>query len=179
MGKSLRRRTGRRSKGSNRNQRSKSQVGFVVVMILLTFLLCEQVLAHWNHYQEIVKEPITTTKVIYKTKVKTKIKKVYINRRKVQYNGQGVERWRPLVSKYFGSATPQALAIIKCESGGNPNATNHNSNGSTDRGLFQINSCHGANSTYNVEANIAYAYKLSRGGRNWSPWVCSRKIGIN
>lgn len=34
-----------------------------------------------------------------------------------------------------------ALAVIQHESEFNPKATNHNNNGSTDKGLFQTNSC--------------------------------------
>jgi len=65
-----------------------------------------------------------------------------------------------------------AAAVALAESGGRPGATNHsNSNGTVDRGLFQINSIHGANSTYDLGANVAYAVQLSHGGHNWSPWV--------
>jgi hypothetical protein len=93
-------------------------------------------------------------------------------------NQSGVEQWRPLVSKYFGSATNTALTIMKCESGGRANAMNVNSGGSIDRGLFQINSCHGTHSTFDPEKNVAYAYRLYRSS-GWKPWVCASKLGIN
>lgn len=65
-----------------------------------------------------------------------------------------------------------AAAVAMAESGGNPGAINAaNSDGSTDRGLFQINSVHGALSTTDLHANIDAAFKISSGGTDWSPWV--------
>lgn len=65
-----------------------------------------------------------------------------------------------------------AAAVARAESGGRPAATNRsNSNGSVDRGLFQINSIHGANSSYNLDTNVTFAVQLSHSGHNWSPWV--------
>lgn len=51
--------------------------------------------------------------------------------------GPLVERWRPMVAYYWGKhgVTDRMLKIMKCESGGDPNAWNK----STDvRGLFQV-----------------------------------------
>ena len=46
-----------------------------------------------------------------------------------------IDRWRPLVSLYFSNDDMDwALAIIECESGGDPNARNRRSSA---RGLFQ------------------------------------------
>lgn len=117
-------------------------------------------------------------KKIFEPVVRHEVKAVKREKKvkRIQYAGSGVERWRPLVAKYFGSATDEALAIMKCESGGNPNAVNYNSN-SVDRGLMQVNSCHGAGSTFDPEGNIAYSYRLYRSS-GWRPWVCARKIGI-
>lgn len=65
-----------------------------------------------------------------------------------------------------------AAAVAMAESGGRSDATNtSNSNGSIDRGLFQINSIHGANSTYDLATNVRYAIQLSQNGTNWSPWT--------
>ncbi|OGR04676.1 MAG: hypothetical protein A2284_17330 [Deltaproteobacteria bacterium RIFOXYA12_FULL_61_11] len=51
------------------------------------------------------------------------------------YPEQGVEAWRPLVEKYFKAEdVAWALAIIRCESGGDPQAVNASSGAS---GLFQ------------------------------------------
>lgn len=65
-----------------------------------------------------------------------------------------------------------AVAVALAESGGRPGATNtSNSNGSVDRGLFQVNSVHGHHSTFDLSANVAYAVQLSHAGHDWSPWV--------
>lgn len=64
-----------------------------------------------------------------------------------------------------------AAAIAMAESRGNTCATNANSNGSIDRGLFQINSVHGGLSTIDLSANLDAAYRISKGGTDWSAWV--------
>lgn len=68
-------------------------------------------------------------------------------------------------------AAPIAAAIAIAESGGNTTATNHDSNGSVDRGLWQINSVHGAQSTYDVMGNARAAVAISNNGTNWAPWT--------
>lgn len=64
-------------------------------------------------------------------------------------------------------------AIALAESSGNPNATNHDSNGTVDRGLWQINSTHGALSTYNVQGNAQAAVQVynSQGLGAWSTFT--------
>jgi len=70
------------------------------------------------------------------------------------------------------AAAPMAAAIALAESGGNPNAVNTaNSNGTTDRGLWQINSVHGAQSTFDLAANTRAAIAISNNGANWRPWT--------
>jgi hypothetical protein len=64
-----------------------------------------------------------------------------------------------------------AAAVALAESGGDPNASNTNANGSIDRGLWQINSVHGAQSTFDVTANTKAAIAISNNGKNWNPWV--------
>lgn len=72
-----------------------------------------------------------------------------------------------------GSAewAPMAASIAMAESRGNSDATHRNSNGSIDRGLFQINSVHGNLSTTNLVENIKAAIKISNNGRDWNPWT--------
>jgi hypothetical protein len=72
------------------------------------------------------------------------------------------------------SVIPLAVAIALAESGGRANASNRNSDGSIDRGLWQINSIHGGLSTFNPLANARAAYSISGGGRNWNPWTVYR-----
>lgn len=63
-----------------------------------------------------------------------------------------------------------AAAIAMAESGGNPSATHTNSNGTVDRGLWQINSIHGAQSTLDPLANARAAVAISGNGSSWRPW---------
>lgn len=67
-----------------------------------------------------------------------------------------------------------AIAIALAESGGNIGATHKNTDGSTDRGLWQINSVH---TQYNASKlltplyNAQAAYGISGAGSNWNPWT--------
>lgn len=70
--------------------------------------------------------------------------------------------------------------LIQCESGWNNWAYGINTNGTTDFGLWQINSIH--KKTISVESRWDYKIatkwaidKRLRDG-NWNAWVCSRKI---
>lgn len=73
---------------------------------------------------------------------------------------------------FRGARLVTSLAVAKAESGWRENAVNRsNSDGSTDRGLWQINSIHGARSTFDPEGNARAAYAISSRGRNWRPWV--------
>lgn len=76
---------------------------------------------------------------------------------------------------FKGSALVTALAIARGESGWNTTASNRNSDGSIDRGLWQINSVHGSLSTFDPAANARAAWKISKGGRKWSDWVVYNK----
>jgi hypothetical protein len=65
-----------------------------------------------------------------------------------------------------------AGAIAMAESGGDPNAVSPpNRDGSIDRGLWQINSVHGALSTLDRDGNTRAAISISSNGRNWRPWT--------
>jgi hypothetical protein len=69
------------------------------------------------------------------------------------------------------AAADIAAAVALAESGGNASAKNVNTNGSIDRGLWQINSVHGSQSTFDPIANVKAAINISNNGKNWSPWV--------
>lgn len=70
-------------------------------------------------------------------------------------------------------------AISMAESGGNDKIVHHNSNGTIDQGVMQINSVHndlfgpkqlGCN-PLDFSCNIKAAIVVSNMGRDWSPWV--------
>lgn len=73
-----------------------------------------------------------------------------------------------------------AVAVALAESSCNPNAQGHNGptsgcpNGSTDRGLWQINNCYHPEVSnacaYQIQCNADAAFRISSGGTNWTPW---------
>lgn len=63
-----------------------------------------------------------------------------------------------------------ARAVAFAESRLNAKATNTNNNGTTDCGVFQINSIHGLEDCADPHKNIEYAHKLFQKS-GWSPWV--------
>jgi len=64
-----------------------------------------------------------------------------------------------------------AAEIAMAESSGRQYASLYNTNGTTDRGYWQINSVHGALSTFDARGNARSAVLISGDGTNWSPWV--------
>lgn len=100
-----------------------------------------------------------------------------------------VERWRSLVEQFFPSErVDEALAIIDCESNGDPDAINPYSGAA---GLFQFlpstwattapNAGYAGYSATDPEANIASAAWLAGryqdlGYPYWTPWGCKRVL---
>ncbi len=98
-----------------------------------------------------------------------------------------VRAWQPVVEKYFPTKyVEQALSIMQCESGGNPDAYNPHSGAS---GLFQFlpgtwavvadKAGFGDASPFEGEANIAsaawlvdYSIKTDHPGGPWGHWGC-------
>jgi hypothetical protein len=78
---------------------------------------------------------------------------------------------------FTGRALTNAVAVALAESGGNPAAVNVNRDKwrSRDRGLWQINSHWHRDvsdaDAFNPEAAARHAHRISRGGRDWSPWA--------
>jgi cell wall-associated NlpC family hydrolase len=65
-----------------------------------------------------------------------------------------------------------ATAVAQVESRFNPQAVDHDSNGTTDYGLWQINSVHGVGTNmFNPTAAAAEMAKLTSKGANWGPWA--------
>lgn len=77
---------------------------------------------------------------------------------------------------FRGDALVEAIAYALAESDGNPMAKGGpNRNGTFDYGAWQINSVHTADGfdierAYDLRYNAKWAFKLSKGGRDWSPW---------
>lgn len=76
------------------------------------------------------------------------------------------------IAKIFPENPEVMIAVAKAESNLNPYATNRNTNGSRDIGLFQINSVHGNSDLemFNVDKNLIAARKIyeKQGITAWS-----------
>ncbi|GIU91657.1 MAG: hypothetical protein KatS3mg011_0563 [Acidimicrobiia bacterium] len=99
--------------------------------------------------------------------------------------GPATERWRPIVETHFASdLVEDALVIMECESGGDPEAVNPYSGAA---GLYQflpatwavasVKAGVGDRSVFDGEANIIAAswlaeYYRQRGYDPWLPWTC-------
>lgn len=72
-----------------------------------------------------------------------------------------------------------AAAIAQAESGGDPNATNHNQGGSTDYGLWQINDYYngGSEADFDPDTCCKHAIAQSSNGDNWRPWCTAYSDG--
>lgn len=99
----------------------------------------------------------------------------------------GVEPWRPLVQQYFpADLVDEALRVMRCESGGNPDAVHPESDAT---GLFQflagtwafasIQAGFRGASRFDAEANVASAawlvdssIRTGHPGGAWGHWVC-------
>ena len=90
------------------------------------------------------------------------------------------------VEEKIREAFPQdpetAIKIAHCESSLDPSAVNNrNKNGTTDGGLYQINSIHDKRldelglDKFDIDDNIKFARILWE-EHKWVPWVCSKKI---
>jgi len=77
---------------------------------------------------------------------------------------------------FTGDDLPIAVAVAQAESGGDPSATHLNGNGTTDFGLWQINSVHVAILALGdwrdptTNARMAYAVWQESGWRAWSTY---------
>jgi hypothetical protein len=64
-----------------------------------------------------------------------------------------------------------AAEIAEAESGGSQYATDYNTDGTVDRGYWQVNSSHGSLSTFDAYGNARAAVLISGDGSDWTPWV--------
>lgn len=97
------------------------------------------------------------------------------------------ERIEQEVRSVFGEYGDYAVTIAVCESNLRADAINHNTNGTIDVGVFQLNSVHDKAldelglDKFNPEDNIQFAKvlfdeSLRRHGYGWVPWVCDRIV---
>jgi len=84
------------------------------------------------------------------------------------------------IVEVFGEDAPDAFSVLHCENRGlNPQAVNHNRNGTKDLGIFQLNTAYwGGEENFDWKTNIDKAYMIfERAGKKFTPWTCSHRIG--
>jgi Lysozyme like domain len=83
-------------------------------------------------------------------------------------------RIKAIVCRVFGPRCGAALRVASCETGGTFYPRARGSAG--ERGLFQIHPVHfgwlNERRLYEPRYNARAAFRLSRGGRDWSHWTC-------
>jgi hypothetical protein len=79
-----------------------------------------------------------------------------------------------ICSVFTGTRCGPAIRVATCETGGTLDPHARGSLG--ERGLFQIHPVHfgwlNERRLYEPRYNARAAFRLSRGGRDWSPWTC-------
>lgn len=78
-----------------------------------------------------------------------------------------------VIYRVFPASTEDAAyRVAYCETGGTMDPYARNASGAS--GLFQLMPIHwrGKFNPFNALANTRFAYRLSKGGHDWSAWVC-------
>lgn len=80
--------------------------------------------------------------------------------------------------KEAGINPAHALAVANCESHFNTKATHTNTNGSTDGGIWQINSIHKMDDKcrFDLRCSTQWVINKVKHEGNWSAWTCSKAI---
>src|ERR1035437_8600897 len=83
------------------------------------------------------------------------------------------------IKEVFGDQADNAYKVLACENGRlNPKARGMNTNGTSDVGIFQINSVHGVPESYlkDWRTNVDIAYQIYKGS-GWGAWSCVTMYG--
>lgn len=82
------------------------------------------------------------------------------------------DSYQNLIKWYFGKDAKTALAVATAENGTHAcDRTHKNNNGTTDIGIFQINSIHAhKGNLYDCRDNVRVAYQIFKAS-GFSPWV--------
>jgi hypothetical protein len=143
----------------------------VLVLIYFTTRLAAN-LAVFHPVQTLANTDLDVRYIDHKVEV---VKEVEVDR-KFQTEKQQIMAY--IVEK-FGDRSSDAITIInQCENHAfNTKAINHNSNGTVDRGIFQINSIHGGEEMFDWKQNVDMAYKIYHSqGDKFTAWTCATVI---
>jgi len=145
----------------------------------------EEVLpADWITEAEAAREAVIARKRLEKELAELDVIKASTTARMTEIEKELNIYWREksnvvkLIRDTFPEEPKTAIAVANCESGLNPKAYNpNNSNGSTDGGLWQINSVHDKRldelglDKFNPEDATEFARMLYE-KNGWNDWVC-------
>lgn len=98
---------------------------------------------------------------------------------------------REILAAFGSTRGPRAVRIGRCESRTPRRELDPKAVGAAgERGVFQIHPIHfgqparrgltwriDADRLFDVAYNVRVAFEMSRGGRDWGPWSCARKVG--
>jgi hypothetical protein len=91
---------------------------------------------------------------------------------------------RTAVLQAFGSEGEHALAVLACENPElNPGAVHYNGDGTSDWGLFQINTTYNAGNFDTAQHLLDPLYNIQVAAtvyhqRGWDDWTCGRLLGL-
>lgn len=138
----------------------------MVITVILTFLFVSR---------PVVAATITINEEIV---IKEKVKEAGASASEKPYKPVVTpkDQVKNMIRAVFGDVSDLAIAVFTAESGLRCYATNHNTNGTTDYGVAQVNSIHMAKfagrNPLDCKANIDVAYQIYEGwGHSFAPWV--------
>ena len=84
------------------------------------------------------------------------------------------------IRRVFGTLADQAVCVARMESGLRADAANHNTNGTWDVGVFQLNDVHGLSweQRLDARANIQKAKEIRDSWGNWRAWMAAPRCGL-
>ena len=147
----------------------------------------EPVLPDWAQDEDAV---VAAQAVIRKKELQAELESLQVEKQALEERIEEIERelgtfWtdpknvKALIKQTFPEEPAKAIAIAMCESGLKPTAYNpHNRDGSTDGGLWQINSVHDARleqlglDKYDPEDATKFARMLYEERGGFDDWVC-------
>lgn len=148
----------------------RRKIVFIAFAILSTMYLAER--THFDPAGAVSAPTFDVREVEVIKEVEVPVVKTYTTER---------EEIMAYILEVFGSEAHRAIWVANCESGLRKDAINKaNNNGTTDYGVFQINSVHikryGKDFTTDWQENVRVAKKIYD-AQGFTPWVCAKSIG--
>lgn len=146
-----------------------------IVFIIFLLLLILYVISKIETLSPVRAISAPTHDVVYIEKEVEVIKEVEVDRR---FDSEKQQILAYIV-EVFGDDSADAINILYCENRNlDPKAVNHNRNGTSDLGIFQLNDAYwGGEENFDWKTNVDKAYKIFKSS-GWKAWSCSTRIGV-